>query len=198
MIRYPSLPPLVPQTRGSMRRIIGTAGLRLLGWRIDAGFPNLPKTVIIVAPHTSNWDFVVAFLVYLALRLDATWYGKHTLFIWPFGRLWRYFGGVPVVRSQSSSVVELSVQEFNRRERMTLALAPEGTRKRVAEWRTGFYYVALGGGAAIVPVALDYPAKFVRFLPALVPTGDMERDLVVLRSHFRSAMALYPNDYHDS
>ena len=192
------LPPLVPQVFGGVRRAIGTLGLRLLGWRIDDGFANCPKVVIIVAPHTSNWDFIVGFLVCLALRLDATWFGKHTLFRWPLGPILRHFGGIPVLRARSSSVVELYVQEFNRRERMALALAPEGTRKRVAEWKTGFYHIALGAGAAIVPAALDYQAKLVRFLPALVPTGDVERDLAVLRSHFRAAMALYPEDYHDA
>lgn len=194
---FPSLPPLIPQVRGGVRRAIGTAGLRLLGWRIEGSFPNRPKIVIIVAPHTSNWDFVIGFLAYLALQLSATWFGKHTLFMWPFGLVLRHFGGIPVVRRQSASVVELYVAEFNRRDSMTLALAPEGTRRRVSEWKTGFYHIALGAGAVIVPVVLDYRARRVRIRPIVVPTGDIERDLVALRSPFQSAVARYPDKYHD-
>jgi 1-acyl-sn-glycerol-3-phosphate acyltransferase len=154
--------------------------------------------VIVVAPHTSNWDFVVGFLAYLAIQLDTTWFGKHSLFWWPVGLLFRYFGGIPVERSKSANMVDEYIAEFAKRDRMVLALAPEGTRTRVREWKTGFYHIALGARAIIVPVALDYPARRVRIMDAVVPSGDLAGDVATLRARFTASMARYPASYHDS
>ncbi|MGQ0649782.1 MAG: lysophospholipid acyltransferase family protein [Gemmatimonadaceae bacterium] len=191
----PVLPPTVPRRPSALRRSIGIQGLRLIQWRVEGNLPDVPKLVIIVAPHTSNWDFVVAFLAYLALQLDATWFGKHTLFRWPMGVLFRYFGGIPIERSRSANVVDVYIEEFARRNRMVLAIAPEGTRKRTTEWKTGFYHIALGARTDIVPVALDYPSRRIRIFDAVKPTGDLEPDLEVLRSWYRPVMARYPEKY---
>jgi 1-acyl-sn-glycerol-3-phosphate acyltransferase len=194
----PTLPASIPQRPSLVRRFVGTWGLRLLGWRVEGNVSEAPRIVIIVAPHTSNWDFVIGFLTYLVLQLDTTWFGKHSLFRWPLGPVLRYFGGIPIERSKSANMVEVHVAEFARRDRMVLALAPEGTRSLVPEWKTGFYRIAIGARAVIVPVALDYAARRVRFLPALVPTGEIERDLAALRRHFTAAMAKNPAGYADS
>lgn len=178
-----------------MRRSVGVLALRMLRWRVDGNLPDVSRLVVIVAPHTSNWDFVVGFSAYLALQLDATWFGKHTLFRWPMGPVLRHFGGIPVVRTKATNVVDLYVREFGRRERMVLALAPEGTRRKVEGWRTGFYHIAVGAGVPIVPVALDYAARRVRILPAFVPTGDLVHDLVQLQANFTPAMARHPAGY---
>jgi 1-acyl-sn-glycerol-3-phosphate acyltransferase len=191
----PRIPPSVPQRRSAVRRFVGVLGLRLLGWRVDGGFPDRPKLVIIVAPHTSNWDFVVGFMAYLALEIDATWFGKHTLFWWPLGPVLRHFGGIPVLRSRSMNVVELYVREFARRERMVLALAPEGTRRRVATWRSGFYHIARQAGVPILPVAFDWSARRVRFFPTLEPTGDEETEIAALRSLYEARMARDPSRF---
>ena len=167
-----------------------------MGWRVEGSVPPVPKLVMIVAPHTSNWDFVVGILVYLALELDATWFGKHSLFHWPMGPILRRFGGIPVRRDTSTNVVDLYVGEFAKRERMVLALTPEGTRSLVKEWRTGFYHIAVGAGALISPVAFDYRTRRVRFLETLTPTGDAARDIAVLRSRFSAPMARHPAAYN--
>jgi 1-acyl-sn-glycerol-3-phosphate acyltransferase len=168
---------------------VGTAVLALLRWRVDGNFPDLRKFVVIVAPHTSNWDFVVGIAAYLALEIGATWFGKHTLFRWPLGPLLRSFGGIPVVRNRPTNVVDLYVAEFARRDRMVLAIAPEGTRSRVTEWKTGFYRIALGAGVPIVPVAFDFGTRAVRIFPPFAPTGNLEEDVAHLRGLFDRSMA---------
>lgn len=193
----PTLPASIPQRNSVIRRRIGVLGLRLMGWRVEGNLPDVRKVVIIVAPHTSNWDFVVAFLAYLALQVDATWFGKHTLFRWPMGTLFRYFGGIPIDRARASNVVDLYIAEFGRRESMVLAIAPEGTRKRTAEWKRGFYHIAIGAGTDIVPVALDFAAQRIRIFEPVHPTGDIDRDVAALRSRFRAGMARNPANYHE-
>ncbi len=175
--------------------MLGRWGLRLMGWRFEGNMPSAPKLILAVAPHTSNWDFIVGFLAYLALQLDATWFGKHTLFRWPMGPVLRHFGGIPVERSQKSNVVDMYVAEFGRRERMVLALAPEGTRKRIPEWKTGFYHIGVGSGAALVPVAFDYSARTIRLMPPFEPTGEVTRDLPRFKALFRPEMAKFPAQF---
>jgi 1-acyl-sn-glycerol-3-phosphate acyltransferase len=156
----------------------------VLGWRVEGDMPNRPKFVLIVAPHTSNWDFPVGMSAKLALGLAAAWVGKHTIFRWPFGGLLRSVGGIPVDRSASNDVVQQMVAEFARRERMVFALAPEGTRKKVERWKTGFYHIARGAGVPIVPVALDWGVKAIRIMPAFETTGNADADIAALRLMF--------------
>jgi 1-acyl-sn-glycerol-3-phosphate acyltransferase len=160
-----------------------------MGWRVEGNFPDLNKFVVVVGPHTSNWDFVVGFAAYLALELSATWFGKHTLFRWPLGPVFRHFGGIPIVRTRSTNVVALYVEEFARREQMVLAIAPEGTRAHVDDWKTGFYHIAVGAGVKLVPVALDFGSRAVHIFPPFTPTGNVELDVAELRGLFVPSMA---------
>lgn len=155
-----------------------------MGWRVTGRIPDVPKLVIIAAPHTSNWDFVVGLAAKLALRLRVTFLGKDTLFRFPLGVLMRRWGGIPVDRSSSHDVVDAIVQEFARREQMVLAVAPEGTRKPVARWRTGFYHIAHGARVPIVPVAFNFEAQEIQILDAFETTGDVDRDIAALRGRF--------------
>lgn len=181
--------------RSPVRRALGVAGLALLGWRVEGNLPDLPKFVLIVAPHTSNWDFVVGFAAYLALELSATWFGKHTLFRWPLGPIFRYFGGIPIVRTRSTNMVALYIAEFAKRDQMVLAIAPEGTRAPVTEWKTGFYHIAIGAGVPIVPVAFDFASRVIRIFPPVSPSGNVERDVADLRSRFVPSMARRPGNF---
>lgn len=155
--------------------------LTLLGWRIEGVIPDVPKLVLIAAPHTSNWDFVVGIAAKLALRLRVMWLGKDSLFRAPFGGILRALGGVPVDRKASHDVVRQVIDEFARNERMILGLAPEGTRKPVTRWRTGFYHIAHGAGVPIVPVALNWGARALQIGPPFTTTGDVEADVEALR-----------------
>ncbi|MEP7382974.1 MAG: 1-acyl-sn-glycerol-3-phosphate acyltransferase [Gemmatimonadota bacterium] len=177
--------PVSIPTRGSaIGRFIGRVGLRLFGWKVVGRFPDRPKLVIVVAPHTSNWDFVAGFWAYLALDLQATWFGKHTLFVWPFGILFRRFGGIPIQRGNGAAgqVVDDYVTAFQSRERMVLALAPEGTRRKVSEWKSGFHRIALRAEAPIIPVALDYRLSRVIVGTPFEATDDWEQDVAHLKS----------------
>ena len=161
-------------------------------WRIEGTIPNLRKFVIIVAPHTSNWDFVVGVAAKWALGLGVLFLGKDTLFRFPFGAAMRALGGMPVDRSTSHDIVEGIVQEFARRDRMILALAPEGTRKRVERWRTGFYHAAHGARVPILPVALNWGKRAIEIGSLFTTTGDVERDVRELQNRFSGVVGKNP------
>lgn len=167
-----TLGPLVPQTRGTLLRQLSWWCMQRAGWRFDGAMPNLPKFVVIVAPHTSNWDFVIGVATKWALGLDVRWLGKDTLFIPPLGWFMRSIGGVPVDRHHQHNVVEQSVHEFRAREQFVLVLAPEGTRRRVPAWRSGFWHVARQAGVPICCVAFDWGRKSVRLGPSTMASED--------------------------
>lgn len=163
-----------------------------MGWRVEGEFPNLPKLVLIAAPHTTDWDFVVSIALKLALGLQVLWLGKHTLFGFPFGPIMRGLGGMPVDRSTSNDVVNEIVDEFARRERLVLGLAPEGTRKRVERWRTGFYHIAHATHTPIVPVALNWGVRAIQIGAPFRTTGDLEKDLQELQGRFAGVRGRRP------
>ncbi len=168
-----------------------------MGWGFENEVPDVDRSVAIVAPHTSNWDFAVGILAILALGLDARWLGKHQIFRWPFGAVWRWLGGIPVDRGAAGGVVDAAVQLFRERASLMLGLSPEGTRGRVERWKSGFYRIALEAQVPILPVAFDYRSRRIIFCPRLQPTGDQETDVARLRSHFTAAMAKEPGQYQE-
>jgi 1-acyl-sn-glycerol-3-phosphate acyltransferase len=190
--RVPELAPELPRTGSPLTRAFGQALLVLLGWRIRGNIPNRRQLVIIVAPHTSNWDFVVGVAAKLALGLRVIFLGKDSLFRFPLGPLMRRLGGMPVDRSHSRDVVRRVADEFRTRERLVLALAPEGTRRRVKRWRTGFYHIAREAGVPIVPVALNWAEHAIDIGELFDPTGDLEGDLAVLQRGFEGLRGRRP------
>ena len=152
-----------------------------MGWRIEGDVPDLPKMVIIAAPHTTNWDFIVGIAAKLALGLSVLWLGKASLFRFPLSGLMRALGGLPVDRATSNNVVVGIVRQFETRDQLVLGLAPEGTRKRVPRWRTGFYHIARGAHVPIVTVALNWEARALQIGPPFVTTGDADADLQELQ-----------------
>ena len=166
--------------------------MRLLGWRVEGEFPNLARFVIIVAPHTSNWDFICALFCDLALDLEAGFLGKHTIFIGPFGRWLKSLGGIPVVRSSSHNVVTQVAAEFARREQMVLAIAPEGTRKKVETWKSGYWHIARTAGVPIVPVGLDFAKRAAVIGPLRFPTDSLEQDEEEFKKFFATITPKHP------
>lgn len=167
--------------------------LRIAGWRIEGHVPDLPKCVVVVAPHTSNWDFPVAMLYAFALGLDASFLGKAELFRWPIlGRLFYWLGGIPVQRDKAHGVVQDAVRAFRERDHLILGIAPEGTRKRVAAWKTGFYQIAVGARVPIALAFLDYGRKAGGFGPVLEPTGDINHDIQAIREFYAGVTACRP------
>jgi 1-acyl-sn-glycerol-3-phosphate acyltransferase len=193
--RIPFLPEEVPQVRSRWRRWVGVGGLALAGWRVEGNLPNLRTFVLIVAPHTSNWDFVVGFLAYLGLRLHSSWFVKHTALRWPWAALGRHFGAVAIDRAHAGNVVAASVSAMNAAERMVITLAPEGTRKKVSQWKQGYYRIAVEAGVPIVTVALDYSRRRIVFGEPMCPSGDYASDWAQLRGAFEPRMARYPDQF---
>ena len=193
--RIPVLGPNVQRAHGRFAAAFGRFMMGIRGWRVEGGIPDIPKMVLIVAPHTSNWDFLTGIWVKLAMRMGARFVGKHTLFRGPFGVIMRWLGGVPVDRSAAAGFAEETARVLKESERMTLVIAPEGTRKHTDRWKSGFYRIAIATGVPILLASFDYPRKVIFFGPLFHPTGDYEKDLAVIQSHFRADMALKPENY---
>jgi 1-acyl-sn-glycerol-3-phosphate acyltransferase len=173
---WPVLGDRIPVRGNRPMRALGLAALRLLGWRVEGEVPNLPKFVIAVAPHTSNWDFVVGAAAMFALDLRLAFLGKHTLFRWPFGALFRWMGGIPVDRRSPHGVVGDSIAAFAAMDRRILAIAPQGTRSPVPQFKSGFLQIARGAGVPVVLASLDYEARVVRLGPWFEPGEDVEAE----------------------
>lgn len=180
----PNLGDAVPRRGNRFSAFLGRSLLRSRGWRFEGAVPNVAKAVLIVVPHTSNWDFIVGVAAVFAMGLRASFLGKHTLFKWPLGSMMRWLGGVPVDRRTARGVVEETVNLFSSTDQMILGVSPEGTRSTVDRWKTGFYYVALEAKIPIVPVAFDYPRRIIHFGERLDPTGDIKGDFGVLEAFF--------------
>ena len=166
--------------------------MRLLGWRVEGRLPDLPKFVLIGAPHTSNWDFVLFLGVIFTLRADVHFMGKAELFRSPLGWFFYYCGGVPVDRKKSTGLVEQMVEACKKADRFILTIAPEGTRHHVAEWKRGFYHIARGAGIPIVPAVVDGKHKTVRIGQIFHPTNDMEADLRTIQGIFTGVVGINP------
>lgn len=168
--------------------------LTIAGWKAGNQFPyELKKYIVIVGPHTSNWDFVIGVLFRKALRLEkARYLGKKELFDPPFGFLFRWLGGYPVDRSKNKNMVEEVVKVFNEHDQFGIALSPEGTRTRVDKLRTGFYNIAKGANVPIVMVGLDYANKRVTFSEPFRPTDNQEGDFEHILKFFRPIQGKFP------
>jgi len=180
------LPPSVPRTPpNGFARWLGRTLLRLGGWRMVGEFPDLPKVVLIGAPHSSNWDGVWGFAAKLALGLDIRILGKHQLFWWPLGPLLHKLGVIPIDRSAAHGVVEQLAARFADSERFWLGIAPEGTRKPVERWKTGFWKIAQAAKVPVLPAYFHYPDKVIGIGPPFQPGADMAADLAALRAWYR-------------
>lgn len=182
--------PALRHARGWFWRSFGRLYLRLSGWRIEGSFPESPQCVTIVAPHTSNWDFPLGVAIVFALELRASWLGKHAMFRAPFKGFLRWLGGIPVDRRASQGVVGACVKAFEATPALFLALAPEGTRKGVSQWRTGFYHIAAAAAVPIFPVAFDFRDHVVHLMPVFHPSGNLEADLPRIQALFEGIHGL--------
>ena len=159
--------------------------LKLFGWKSVYKVTELPKSVICVAPHTSNWDFIIGKLFYWSLNKKAGFLMKKSWFFFPMGLLFKAMGGVPIDRSKRMSVTQQMVLEFEKRPRFHLAITPEGTRKPNPEWKKGFYYIAHKANVPIVLAYLDYKKKEAGVKAVFYPTGNTEEDIETIRSYYR-------------
>lgn len=178
-----------------MKKLLGHAFLKLLGWRSIGRRPDLPKYVLIAAPHTSNWDF--AFMLAFAWIDDVklSWLGKHTLFRAPFGWFFRRTGGIPVDRRSAQGLVGAVAQAFDRADELVVAIPPEGSRGRREYWKSGFYHLARTAQVPIVLGVLDYERRLGGFGPVVVPSGDVSADMDRVREYYADKRGKYPEHF---
>lgn len=158
--------------------------LKLFGWKVNCTIPNYPKSIICVAPHTSNWDFVLGEFAYWSVGRKAGFLIKAAWYFFPMNLLFNALGGIPV-RHRGRSLVDSLTQKFQERDFMTIAIAPEGTRSKVDEWHTGFLRIAYGARIPIVLGAIDAEHKTVHLEKTFCPTGDLEADMKVVREYYK-------------
>ncbi len=166
--------------------------VKITGWSIEGADPRVGRAVVIGAYHTSNWDFVLAMLFAFSTGFPMHWMGKASLFNWPFNPLFKWLGGIPIDRSRSNNLVEASVRELSQGDIRFLVVAPEGTRKKSARWKTGFYHIAKGARVPIVLGFVDYKRKEIGLGPVITVTGDMEADFALIREFYDGVTARYP------
>lgn len=191
----PTIGGKLPARGNAFSALAAGAALRLAGWRFEGTIANEPKLVFIVAPHTSNWDFIVGVTAMFALGIRVTFLGKDALFRWPMAPVMRWLGGVAVFRDSPHNAVDQTVDYIRRTDRVALGLSPEGTRRKLPAWRTGFHFVAKGAGVPIVPVAFDYSTRTIRFFAMHTPADDVADDLRTLGALFHAGMARRPKQY---
>jgi 1-acyl-sn-glycerol-3-phosphate acyltransferase len=172
--------------------VLCLAVLKLIGWKTSGAKPDIPKYVIIAAPHTSNFDLPLTLFVAFALKLKVYWMGKEQIFNKPFGTIMKWLGGIPVERGKSNNLVAETVEEFKRKDRLVVLVPPEGTRKKVNYWKTGFYYIAQGAGVPIVCGFLDYKRKTGGIGTVIYPTGNIEKDMGDIQNFYKDITGRYP------
>lgn len=181
----PALPPNAPRQGNALARAFGRTILRLGGWRIKGEFPDLERFVIIVAPHSSAWDAFWGIAGMLALGVRITFMAKAEAFHGPLGWLLRRIGGVPVDRQQAQGAVEQAVARLHMPGPVWFLLAPEGTRKRVERWKSGFWHIASNAQVPVMQAAFHYPEKTMVLGPLLTPGSDLDADMARVREWYR-------------
>jgi len=176
-------------------RWLSSAYLSLAGWKVRGDWPGLDKAVLVAAPHTSNWDGLNMLATAGVYRVKLAWMGKKSLTQGPFGWALKALGCAPIDRSQSNDVVNVMREQFAARERMILAIPPEGTRSLAREWKSGFYHIAHGAGVPLVISVLDYGTKRVSLAAVVEPSGDYTADLALIQAHYVGVRGKHPEKF---
>lgn len=188
------LPENMPVRGNGFSLFLGAFALKMMGWRMEGEFPNEKKMIIAVAPHTSNWDFVVAVSFMFCVRLRTSFMAKNALFIAPFKGIMRWLGGIPINRSRAHGVVAQMVDKFNQEDSLALALAPEGTRRLTPRWKTGFLQIAAKANVPVLLIGLDYKRKTFVVGPCENVSDDTDAELKKALAFFDSVTGKYPEN----
>jgi 1-acyl-sn-glycerol-3-phosphate acyltransferase len=169
--------------------------MKLVGWKLRGDWPDLPKVILLAAPHTSNWDGLLMLVTAGAYRIKLKWMGKQSLVQGPFGGVMRALGVLPVNRGAKSGLVESVSEAISKTDDVILAISPEGTRTRVEEWKKGFYLIAHAARVPIVFSVLDFKTKIVTISGWLMPSGDFDADWPLIRSHYAKAEGKFNENF---
>jgi 1-acyl-sn-glycerol-3-phosphate acyltransferase len=172
---------------------LGMICFKLTPWKIEGELPEKRRFVMIAFPHTTNWDMPITMTMAFAYRAELYWFGKDTLFRFPFGSFMRWMGGIPIDRRQSNNAVDLAADLFAKYDNLILTIPPEGTRKEVPVWKTGFYYIALKAQVPIVCGFLDYKRKVAGIGPVVYPTGNLAEDMNQIIDFYKGVQGKYPH-----
>lgn len=167
-----------------------------LGWKATVTVAEPPKSVICVAPHTSNWDFIIGKLFYWSIGRKSAFLMKKSWFFFPLGGFLRSMGGVAIDRSKSTSVTDQMAEEFANREHFHLAITPEGTRKHVTKWKMGFYHIAVKAGVPIQLAFIDYKKKEMGITGIIYPTGNEKEDMAKVYAFYKHVNARHPSKFN--
>ncbi len=168
--------------------------LKAFGWNVTGKAPQMQKFVIIGAPHTSNWDFPLTLLGLTAIGLRFSWIGKHTIFKGPLGIFFKKIGGIPVNRTARTNFIDEMVDAFATRDRLKLAIAPEGTRSKKDHWKAGFYHIAVRANTKICLGYIDYPTKTIGLGPTLMPSKDIVADFEIIKAFYHGKSGKFPEN----
>ncbi len=168
---------------------------KILGWKVKNIRPDIPKCVIVVAPHTSNWDFIIGKLAYSSIGRTANFLIKKEWFVFPFNLFFKSIGGIPVERKKNNSMTDALAAEFEKHDKLQLAITPEGTRKAVKEWKKGFYFIAHKAKVPILLIGLDYSKKVASFLDVFHPSGNFEEDIIKIKAYYQGIVGKHPQKF---
>ena len=166
-----------------------------MGWTKDITVAHPDKYVICLAPHTSNWDFILGQLYSCAEGLRINYLMKKEWFFWPLGPIFRKTGGIPVYRDKKTSMTDNLAETAKRSESFRLCITPEGTRSRNPDWRKGFYFIALKAGLPILLYGLDFDKKLIQCTKCIMPTGDVEKDMQEIKQYFADYKGKHPENF---
>ena len=191
-IHVKPLGPRVPTWGNRLTRALGRTVVRLAGWQVDGEIPDREKFVVLVAPHTTGWDFPICIMTLIGIGIRVSWLGVDWMFRYP---LMRKLGGIPVDRGARLGVVPQCIERFKSGRQHLLGLSPEGSRKKVVPWKTGFYHIAVGADVPILMVTVDPQAKRIGVGPTFSPSGDYKADMA---EHIRPVYAQFADKYPDN
>ena len=195
MTRPDQTPPQLRANRGEFPSWVGLTILRTMGWRIEGRIPDIRRFILIGAPHTTNWDFILAMASILTIDLKMRWLMKHTAFKPWISWFYKWLGGIPTNRAEPKVIVRNVARIAEEEVGIVIGITPEGTRKKVEKWKTGFLRLANNLDCPILMVGLKYPTKRVFLGDLFHPTGDNEADLVAIREYYNQFEGKYPDQF---
>lgn len=171
---WPVLGPKVPKTRNPLTRWLGRRALGVMGWRITGQWPDEPKLIVVLAPHSSNIDFILSWAVFWGLGLKTSFLAKMSLFRFPLGVIMRGLGGIPVDRRSPKGMVEQLAEQFEKRKQLVVGITPEGTRGEVRKWKSGFARIAVRSGVPVLPAIVNYQERMIYFQPTIADMDSVD------------------------